>query len=72
AGQLGPLYTELGRWLRSQCPGWRAGVITGNPDLAKLIGVRARKINTFYNGALECKLLQFDIEPERFMRSVDV
>ncbi|MBU6470076.1 MAG: hypothetical protein KGQ68_05245 [Gammaproteobacteria bacterium] len=72
AGQLGPLYTELGRWLRSQCPGWRAGVITGNPDLAKLVGVRARKINTFYNGALECKLLQFDIEPERFMRSVDV
>ncbi|HKV96257.1 MAG TPA: THUMP domain-containing protein [Gammaproteobacteria bacterium] len=72
AGQLGPLYVELGRWLRSQCPGWRAGVITDNRDLAKQIGVRARKINTFYNGALECRLLQFDIEPEWFMRSTNV
>lgn len=72
AGQLGPLYAELGRWLRSQCPGWRAGVITDNRDLAKQIGVRARKINTFYNGALECRLLQFDIEPEWFMRNVNV
>ncbi|HKT32955.1 MAG TPA: THUMP domain-containing protein [Gammaproteobacteria bacterium] len=69
AGQLGPLYAELGQWLRSQCPGWHAGVITDNRDLAKRIGVRARKINTFYNGALECRLLQFSIEPEWFMHS---
>ncbi len=70
--QLGSLYAELGRWLRSQCRGWRAGVITDNRDLAKQMGVRARKINTFYNGALECRLLQFSIEPEWFMRGADV
>ncbi|MGH8278798.1 MAG: bifunctional 23S rRNA (guanine(2069)-N(7))-methyltransferase RlmK/23S rRNA (guanine(2445)-N(2))-methyltransferase RlmL, partial [Gammaproteobacteria bacterium] len=69
ATQLGPLYAELGQWLSSQCTGWRAGVITDNPDLAKQIGIRARKINTFFNGALECRLLQFDVRPEWFMHA---
>ncbi|MGH8278226.1 MAG: THUMP domain-containing protein [Gammaproteobacteria bacterium] len=69
AAQLGPLYAELGQWLSSQCTGWRAGVITDNPDLAKQIGIRARKINTFFNGALECRLLQFDVRPEWFMHA---
>jgi len=58
AEKLGPLYAELGHWLRSQCAGWRAGVIAGNPELAKQMRIRARKLNTFYNGALECRLLQ--------------
>lgn len=66
--KLGPLYTELGSWLKNNCSGWQAGVIAGNPGLAKQMRIRARKINTFYNGALECKLLQFSITPEWFMR----
>lgn len=72
AGQLGPLYAALGQWLKSQCGGWQAGVITGDPELTKQTGIRARKINNFYNGALECKLLQFSIEPEWFMRGTTV
>jgi 23S rRNA (guanine2445-N2)-methyltransferase / 23S rRNA (guanine2069-N7)-methyltransferase len=63
---LGPLYQGIGDWLKSQCLHWKAGVITDNTDLAKQIGLRARKINSFYNGALECKLLQFDVEEEWF------
>src|SRR5487761_353175 len=61
---LGPLYATLGHWLKSQCPGWQAGVIIGDLGLGKQLGIRARKMNSFYNGALECKLLQFSIEPE--------
>lgn len=64
--ELGVLYAALGQWLKNECPGWQAGVITGSPDLAKQMGLRARKMNLFYNGALECKLLQFDIEPKWF------
>ena len=66
---LGPLYKTLGHWLKNECLGWQAGVITGNPELAKQMGIRARKINAFYNGALECKLLQFNVQPEWFMRN---
>jgi 23S rRNA (guanine2445-N2)-methyltransferase / 23S rRNA (guanine2069-N7)-methyltransferase len=64
---LGPLYTSLGDWLKHHCRHWKAGVITDNTDLGKQIGLRARKINSFYNGALECKLLQFEVEEEWFM-----
>ncbi|MGH8371374.1 MAG: THUMP domain-containing protein [Gammaproteobacteria bacterium] len=69
---LGPLYAGLGSWLKNQCLGWKAGVITSNPELGKQIGIRARKLNAFYNGALECKLLQFDVTPEWFMKDKPV
>lgn len=65
---LGPLYAALGNWLKNQCLGWRAGVITSNSELGKQIGIRAHKLNAFYNGALECKLLQFDVTPDWFMK----
>ena len=63
---LGPLYKSLGDWLKANCLHWQAGVITDSAELGKQIGLRAGKINTFYNGALECRLLQFQVEEERF------
>ena len=68
AAELGPLYKCLGDWLKRDCLHWKAGVITDSAELGKAIGLRARKINAFYNGALECKLLQFQVEEEWFMR----
>lgn len=70
ANDLQNLYAEIGTWLRTQCPGWHAALIVENAELAKQLGIRAQKINTFYNGALECKLLQFDVDEKWFMRSV--
>ena len=67
ADKLGPLYMTLGNWFKNQCLGWQAGVITSDPQLGKQLGIRARKLNSFYNGALECKLLQFSVEPQWFM-----
>ena len=67
AEKLGPLYQSLGEWLKRDCLHWKAGVITDSSDLGKQIGLRARKINAFFNGALECKLLQFQVEEEWFM-----
>lgn len=69
---LGSLYATLGNWLKHQCQGWQAGVIVGDTGLGKQLGIRARKINAFYNGALECRLLQFSIEPKWFMQTHDV
>lgn len=66
AATLGPLYKSLGDWLKSQCLHWRAGVITDDMNLGKQVGLRASKINSFFNGSLECKLLQFEVAPERF------
>ncbi|HAD03516.1 MAG TPA: bifunctional 23S rRNA (guanine(2069)-N(7))-methyltransferase RlmK/23S rRNA (guanine(2445)-N(2))-methyltransferase RlmL [Desulfuromonas sp.] len=63
---LYPLYRELGARLRESFVGWKGAVFTGNPDLAKELGLRARRQNILFNGALECKLLQFDIEAQWF------
>ncbi len=67
AGELRSLYEELGDTLKKSFPGWRAAVITGEPELGKRMGLRAYKSNVFFNGPLQCRLLQFHIEPDSFI-----
>jgi 23S rRNA (guanine2445-N2)-methyltransferase / 23S rRNA (guanine2069-N7)-methyltransferase len=67
---LHPLYKCLGEVLIAQFSGWKAAVLTGNIELAKSIGLRAVRVNTLYNGSLECKLLQFEVRPERIFKNV--
>lgn len=69
AGGLESLYGELGETLRTHFCGWRAAVMTGNPELGFRLGLRSKRPHTLYNGALECKLLEFEIDPARFIRS---
>ncbi|MDH5513517.1 MAG: bifunctional 23S rRNA (guanine(2069)-N(7))-methyltransferase RlmK/23S rRNA (guanine(2445)-N(2))-methyltransferase RlmL, partial [Gammaproteobacteria bacterium] len=64
SSELPALYTELGVQFKKCFSGWHAAVFTGNPDLGKVMGLRASKIHTLYNGAIECKLLHFEITPE--------
>ena len=66
-GELESLYAELGDVLKSRFTQWRAAVFTGNPELGKRMGLRARRINSFYNGAIACKLLDFAVSPEWFV-----
>jgi len=66
--ELKPLYKELGDCLKAHYVGWRATVITSDPELGKAIGIRARHVNTLYNGALECKLLRFELDQRWFMK----
>ena len=63
---LRPLYEELGQTLHSHFQGWTASVLTGNPELAFRLGIRARRQYTLFNGALECRLFNFEVEPGRF------
>lgn len=64
---LATLYPQLGDVLKARFLHWQAAVFTGNPDYGKRMGLRARKVNAFYNGALPCKLLSFSVEPEWFV-----
>lgn len=68
--ELPPLYNLLGEKMAGQCAGWKAAVITSNPQLGRSIGLRAGKINTLYNGALKCQLLQFDLDPQNRWQSL--
>lgn len=67
ADDLSALYVQLGERLKSHFIGWRAALFTGVPELGKRMGLRACKTNTFHNGPLECRLLQFQVEPDFFV-----
>ena len=65
-GELAGLYARLGAVMKERFRGWKAAVITDDAELGKHLGMRAKRIHTVYNGAIECKLLHFDIEPAHF------
>jgi 23S rRNA (guanine2445-N2)-methyltransferase / 23S rRNA (guanine2069-N7)-methyltransferase len=69
-GSLEMLYSKIGECLRSEFTGWKAAVFTGNPELGKVMGIRAVKTNNLYNGNIKSRLLHFDIREEYFTREV--
>ncbi|MCP4752043.1 MAG: bifunctional 23S rRNA (guanine(2069)-N(7))-methyltransferase RlmK/23S rRNA (guanine(2445)-N(2))-methyltransferase RlmL [Proteobacteria bacterium] len=65
--ELRPLYSNLGRCLKDRFHGWKASLFTGNAELGKGMGIRANKMYTLYNGAIKCRLLNFEVETEWFV-----
>ena len=59
--RLGPLYEAIGDDLKSRCAGLRAAVISGNPELAKRIGLRPSRRIPMWNGPIECRLLLYEL-----------
>ncbi|MCX7097910.1 MAG: bifunctional 23S rRNA (guanine(2069)-N(7))-methyltransferase RlmK/23S rRNA (guanine(2445)-N(2))-methyltransferase RlmL [Methylococcales bacterium] len=60
------LYKKFGATLRAHFVGWQAAMIISNPELGFRLGIRSQKPITLYNGALECRLLRFNIEESQF------
>ena len=58
---LPALYSELGATLRDRFQGWQAAILTGNPPLARNLGIYAKRTHRFYNGTIECRLLRFEL-----------
>jgi putative N6-adenine-specific DNA methylase len=59
--KLEATYARVGDFMKQQCKGYRGYVFTGNPDLAKKIGLAATRRIEFYNGKLDCRLLEYTI-----------
>jgi 23S rRNA (guanine2445-N2)-methyltransferase / 23S rRNA (guanine2069-N7)-methyltransferase len=62
--ELPALYSSLGAALARCYPGWRAAVLTSHQELGRLLNLRAHKLHTLYNGAIECKLLHIELPAE--------
>lgn len=54
-------YKRIGDFLKQDCKEYRGYIFTGNPDLAKKIGLRASRRFEFFNGKLDCRLLQYEL-----------
>lgn len=64
--ELEQTYQELGDWLR-QYEGFTAGVITSDLELGRVMGIRAERMNKFFNGPLDCTYLQFTLDPQFYV-----
>jgi putative N6-adenine-specific DNA methylase len=56
---LAQFYPQLGDSLKKRFAGWTAYILSGDPELAKLIRLQASKRTVLFNGALECRLYEY-------------
>ncbi len=66
-GEIIKLYSLFGMSLKQHFPGWKAAVFTSRADLGPRLGLRAGRMYSLFNGALQAKLLNFDINPASAM-----
>jgi putative N6-adenine-specific DNA methylase len=59
--KLQEAYNRIGDFLKQKCGGYRGYVFTGSPDLARVIGLKAAKRMEFFNGKLDCRLLEYEL-----------
>ncbi|MBN2801562.1 MAG: RNA methyltransferase, partial [Deltaproteobacteria bacterium] len=59
--KLTELYSELGKMVKSNCSNMTLHLITSSRVLADKISLRPTKADEVWNGALECRLLHYDI-----------
>lgn len=57
--ELETVYKGIGDFLKQKCKGYTGYIFTGNPDLAKKVGLRANRRVPFFNGPIECRLLEY-------------
>jgi putative N6-adenine-specific DNA methylase len=58
---LGTLYAGIGDFFKQRCAGYMGYVFTGNPDLAKQVGLRTKRKLPFYTAKIECRLLEYEL-----------
>ncbi|MFQ5607552.1 MAG: hypothetical protein ACE5GA_06365 [Candidatus Zixiibacteriota bacterium] len=59
--EIEALYSSIGDTLKQKYAGYEAFILTGNLKAAKRFGIRSSARTKLYNGALECRLLHFEM-----------
>ena len=54
--ELAPIYERIGTFMNEKCAGWTGALITGNPDLARLVNLYYKTRVPFFNGPIDCRL----------------
>ena len=55
------MYQGIGDFLKQRCRGYRGYLFTGNLELAKRVGLRTKRRIPFFNGEIECRLLEYEL-----------
>jgi putative N6-adenine-specific DNA methylase len=59
--ELEKTYKEIGDFFKKKCQGYRGYIFTGNLELAKKVGLKAKRRIPFFNSNIECRLLEYDL-----------
>jgi putative N6-adenine-specific DNA methylase len=54
-------YKRIGDFMKQQCGGYMGYVFTGNLELAKKIGLKAKRRIEFYTSKIDCRLLEYEL-----------
>lgn len=54
-------YARIGDFMKQKCGGYFGYVFTGNLDLAKKIGLKAKRRIEFYTSTIDCRLLEYEL-----------
>ena len=58
---LESMYKGIGDYFKQKCSGYTGYVFTGNLDMAKKVGLKAKRRIPFFNGDIECRLLEYEL-----------
>ncbi|MEW6586301.1 MAG: class I SAM-dependent RNA methyltransferase [Nitrospirota bacterium] len=59
--ELESVYKGIGDFFKQKCRGYMGYIFTGNLDLAKKVGLKARQRIQFFNSGIECRLLGYEL-----------
>jgi putative N6-adenine-specific DNA methylase len=54
-------YEGIGDFFKQKCKGYTGCIFTGNLNLAKKVGLKAKRRIQFFNGSIECRLLEYEL-----------
>lgn len=58
---LETIYSGIGDFMKKKCGGYLGYVFTGNLELARKIGLKARRRIEFYTSTIDCRLLEYEL-----------
>lgn len=61
AKELEDTYKRIGDFMKQKCGGYMGYVFTGNLELAKKIGLKAKRRIEFYTSKIDCRLLEYEL-----------
>ena len=59
--ELTKTYERIGDFMKKKCNGYTGYIFTGNLDLAKKIGLKAKRRIEFYTSKIDCRLLEYEL-----------
>ena len=59
--ELEKTYELIGDFMKKKCGGYWGYVFTGNLDLAKKVGLKAKRRIEFYTSTIDCRLMEYEL-----------